>query len=243
MKKSNNYYDVLEVPTDATIQEIHTAFEKAKNSYAGDSIAMYSLLSPEESEKILEEIEEAYSIIGIPEKRLAYDRAKGLNQQNTQEGFIESFNSKPKSDISKTIETPKQTNQVNDSHEKTQEFTYKKGESKQAAVARVQVLKKFGLDYKVDEQKEQKIDSCEIFNGETLKDIREYKNVTIERMAEMTRVSKTYIRFIEEDAYEKLPALVYSRGFVYQYAKCLKLNPELVAASYVNLIKEHKDSV
>lgn len=236
--KSKNYYEIIEVSSDATNQEIHTAYEKAKNSYAGDSIAMYSLLSPEECEKILEEIEEAYSIIGVAEKRLAYDKAKGLNQHNTQEGFIEKFDSKSLADISKpdSVDTKVQ-DQLTQSHEKTQEFTLKKQSNE---VARVQVLKKFGLDYEVNEEKEQTIDTCEIFNGEVLKDIREYKNVSIERMAEMTRVSKTYIRFIEEDAYDKLPALVFSRGFVYQYAKCLKLNAQLVATSYANLIKEHK---
>ena len=78
------------------------------------------------------------------------------------------------------------------------------------------------------------------FTGSFLKTIREYKNVSVERMAEMTRISKTYIRNLEEENVEKLPALVYTRGFVYQYAKCLKLNPELVATSFLHHIKKLK---
>ena len=70
-----------------------------------------------------------------------------------------------------------------------------------------------------------------------LKKIREYKNVDINRMAEMTKVSKTYIQKIEQEDVTNLPALVYVRGFVYQYAKCLKLNPDLVATSYLEHLK------
>ncbi len=57
-------------------------------------------------------------------------------------------------------------------------------------------------------------------------------------MADMTKISKTYIRNIEANDFAKLPAEVYTRGFVYQIAKCLKLNPELVATSYIHYMKQ-----
>ena len=59
-------------------------------------------------------------------------------------------------------------------------------------------------------------------------------------MAEMTKISKTYIKTIEANDYNSLPAVVYTRGFVYQYAKCLKLNPNVTATSYMNYLKELK---
>ena len=60
-------------------------------------------------------------------------------------------------------------------------------------------------------------------------------------MADMTKISKTYIRSIEADDFDKLPADVYTRGFVYQYAKCLKLNPDLVATSFIHHIRQLKN--
>ena len=60
-------------------------------------------------------------------------------------------------------------------------------------------------------------------------------------MAEMTKISKTYIRNIEDDEIAKLPADVYTRGFVYQYAKCLKLNPDVVAKSYIHHLRQLKN--
>ena len=62
-------------------------------------------------------------------------------------------------------------------------------------------------------------------------------------MAEMTKVSKTYIKAIEASDYDKLPAEVYARGFVYQYAKCLRLNPDLVATSYIALMRDAKQTL
>jgi cytoskeletal protein RodZ len=59
-------------------------------------------------------------------------------------------------------------------------------------------------------------------------------------MSEMTKVSKTYIKNIEDEDTTRLPAIVYVRGFVYQYAKCLKLNPDLVATSYTYRLKNQK---
>jgi cytoskeletal protein RodZ len=56
----------------------------------------------------------------------------------------------------------------------------------------------------------------------------------------MTKVSTLYLQGIEREDYSKLPAPVYVRGFVFQYAKCLKLQPEIVANSYVARMKKSK---
>ena len=58
---NKNYYDVLEVSAQSTLQDIHNAYMSAKNAYAGDSAALYSLMSQDECDKILSQIEEAYS--------------------------------------------------------------------------------------------------------------------------------------------------------------------------------------
>ena len=61
---------------------------------------------------------------------------------------------------------------------------------------------------------EEKIKCCEDFTGEFLKEIREYKGVDLSRMNSMTKISKNYLRNIEDDNIEALPALAYVRGFV-----------------------------
>ena len=251
LEEKKNYYEVLEVSSEATLQEIHNAYLRSKNAYSGDSAALYSLMSQEECQKILDQIEDAYSILGVAEKRREYDQARGLNQKHTQEGFTEEIlarpDYKPQNNLSDML-----TNTTNNSHDeivqekaKREEFKYQQEHSQrsESTVSKVQAYKKFGLEYTVDENFEQEIENCSEYTGDFLQKIREYKQVTVERMAEMTKISKTYIRNIEADEFSKLPAIVYTRGFVYQYAKCLKLNPDLVATSYIHNLKNLKNVI
>ena len=104
-------------------------------------------------------------------------------------------------------------------------------------ISRLAASKRFRLEYIKDVTFEQDIENATDFTGSFLKKIREYKNVTLERMSDLTKISKTYLLQIEKDDFDKLPALAYIRGFVYQYAKVLKLGPDLVATSYLNHLK------
>ncbi len=219
--EKKNYYDVLDIPQNASPQAIETAYIRGKNAYAGDSAALYSLMTNDECRAILEQIEEAYSVLGFPEKRREYDRVRGFNQMIQQTPYTQksdslhqrlSFESRPQ-------------NQV-----QYEDYSSNLIESK---VSKVMAQKKFGLEYVENEEMDKKIADITTFTGAGLKEIREYKNVTIERMAEMTKVSKSHIVGIENDDIVKLPADVYVRGYVYQYAKVLKLNPDLVAQSYM----------
>lgn len=244
---SKNYYEVLEIPVNATLQEIHNAYVRAKNAYSGDSVALYSLMSQDDCQAILEQIEEAYSVIGVAEKRREYDKARGLNQDMTPEGFNKEINSKPsymprKSDVGLLDQTQIDL-ESRKSEQNREEFVYNEEHSQkdQVNVSKVQAFKRFGLSFNSDSSFEQEIENCSEYTGSFLKKIREYKNVTVERMADMTKISKTYIRNIEDEDYAKLPADVYTRGFVYQYAKCLKLNPDLVATSYIHHLRQVKN--
>lgn len=241
---NRNYYEILEIETNATLEEIRTAYKRAKNAYSGDSVALYSLMSQDECEAIVNQIEEAYSVIGDPEKRREYDNARGLNQTQTEQGFKENLKSTPsytpkKASTDLLNEASSQNTNINDSND----FQYSAEHSNrnEVQVSKISAFNKFKLNFSSDEDLEQKIENCTEYTGEFLKQIREYKNVTVERMADMTKISKTYIRNIEDEDYSKLPADVYTRGFVYQYAKCLKLNPDLVATSYIHRIKELKN--
>lgn len=242
-----NYYEVLEVPTNATLQDIHNAYVRAKNAYSGDSAALYSLMTQDECNQILEQIEEAYTILGAAEKRREYDKVRGLNQAHTIQGFTEEVinrpDYKPNNSLSDLLsETNNITEEAEFEHKQNlqkEEFKYNQVQTakNEVTISKVQAYKKFGLSYNIDDTFEQEVENCTEYTGTFLQKIREYKNVTIERMADMTKISKTYIRNIEADDFGKLPADVYTRGFVYQYAKCLKLNPDLVATSYIHHIR------
>ncbi|MGZ3707026.1 MAG: DnaJ domain-containing protein, partial [Bdellovibrionota bacterium] len=73
-----SYYEVLDVSFNANPEIIRTAYIRAKNAYNRDSLAAYSLFDKEDSKRILDEIEEAYTILSDSEKRRKYDESHGI---------------------------------------------------------------------------------------------------------------------------------------------------------------------
>ena len=216
--REKNYYDILEIPFHSSQDEIYQGYLRAKNAYSQDSLALYSLISEEECQELLGLIEEAYSILSEPLKRKEYDRARGLN---IEFNYHNPLPSTPGHGLEKEIHQIKQ-----------------EADSTGSSMTKIVAKKRFSLDYKENPQFEKEIEQTSDFTGEFLKKVREYKQVDLPRLADMTKVSKTYLGHIEQEAFDKLPAPVYVRGFVFQYAKCLKLNPELVANSYIFRMKK-----
>lgn len=223
--EKKNYYEVLDIPISASPGEIETAYVRARNAYSGDSVALYSLMTKDECNAILSQVEEAYSVIGFPEKRREYDKLRGFNRNLSQQPARQE-SAKP---AAATVD-------------KTDKFQYESFGSnlQEAKVSKISAQKKFGLEYEASSEMDERIANCVEFTGKFLKEIREYKNVTIERIAEMTRISKTHINALENEDLTKLPAEVYVRGYVYQVAKVLKLNPDQVASSYLLHFKKLK---
>jgi curved DNA-binding protein CbpA len=221
-----NYYDVLEVEHNATPGQIETSYIRARNAYTGDSVALYSLMTKDECDAVLSQIEEAYSVLGFPEKRREYDRLRGFNQHINP--------STPQAQSIYTIQT------IEDRPKDSVQYEDYGSNLIEAKVSKITAQKKFGLEYEDNSEMDKKIQDAIEFTGAFLKEIRVYKNVSIERMAEMTRISKTHITALENEDLTKLPADVYVRGYVYQYAKVLKLNPETVATSFIIHFKKLK---
>jgi flagellar biosynthesis protein FlhG len=71
------------------------------------------------------------------------------------------------------------------------------------------------------------------YDGARLRRNRLQRGIDLEQIARITKVNPTYLRFIEEDRYESLPASVYVRGFVTAYARCLGLAPDRVVTDYM----------
>ncbi len=76
------------------------------------------------------------------------------------------------------------------------------------------------------------------WNGARLRRARLRRGIDVEKIADVTKINPTYLRFIEDDQYEDLPARVYVRGFVVSYARCLGLDAERVASSYLQFLSE-----
>ena len=71
------------------------------------------------------------------------------------------------------------------------------------------------------------------FDGERLRHFRIRCGMEIEDISRVTKISPTYLVFIEEERFADLPDSVYVRGFVTAYANCVGLEGKGVAASYM----------
>jgi len=75
------------------------------------------------------------------------------------------------------------------------------------------------------------------FTGALLGKVRESLGIEIEEIARRTKISASHLRAIEAEQYQSLPALVYTRGFLQQVAKCLELDPAQVTRTYVRRMR------
>ena len=50
--EKKNYYDVLEIASNASPQDIENAYTRARNAYSGDSVALYSLMTKDELDSV-----------------------------------------------------------------------------------------------------------------------------------------------------------------------------------------------
>lgn len=74
------------------------------------------------------------------------------------------------------------------------------------------------------------------FNGELLRQVREGRNLSLQMLADRTRISSRHVENIEADRYDILPASVYLRGMLMSIARELGLDPLRVSRSYMGLV-------
>lgn len=104
---------------------------------------------------------------------------------------------------------------------------------KTAKVSKVSTTNHYRLTFQEDPQMEQEIQEASEYSGEFLQKVRDYKNLSIERMSLITKISKKKLRALEAEEYGQLPAPVFLRGYLMQYAKILKLDADTVISTYL----------
>jgi flagellar biosynthesis protein FlhG len=78
------------------------------------------------------------------------------------------------------------------------------------------------------------------WNGARLRRARLARGFEIDDVAAVTKISPAYLRFLEEDRYDDLPAVVYVRGFVASYARYLGLDAQAVSRTYTGRLEDYR---
>ncbi len=225
-----SYYEILEVDKDAHESEIRIAYHRAQQTYAKDNVALLSVFTPEEASALLELVEEAYTILSHPETRRAYDqklvRERGEQvERHAADYFLRNAAGELPSEPFPTFEsTPAEPSE-----------TKKSPQSQSRNQGRTPLS-----TYDIDPEIEQTIASEQNFTGSFLRVVREYKNLDIDQISELTRIGKDYLHAVEREDFNSLPAPVFVRGFLIQLARIYNLNESALCSSYLERLKAHK---
>lgn len=205
----NNYYEVLEVNTNATQHDIVVAYEKAKRTYSSGNPALYNIFSEQEATALRSLIDEAFSVLGNQTYRNIYEKRMQAKTYTDHELSFEAIQKASENLYASRIS-------LNESEEKTvQEEKYD-----------------FNSDFETEIQQQAE------WNGSFLQKVREYKKVSLDALHEKTKVNPWYLKALENMDPANLPAPVFVRGYVTQMAKTLGLDDKTVADSYMKLYKQ-----
>ena len=69
--------------------------------------------------------------------------------------------------------------------------------------------------------------------GESMQREREMRTISLEEIAESTKISKRMLRALEEEDFAKLPGGIFNKGFVRAYAKYLGLDEEQAVSDFM----------
>ena len=224
-----NPFHILGVPLNASSLEIREAYLRLKSTFQSSNDSMYSLMSPEEAEATLNEMDRAYDELRDIDSRGKY--LKLYDPQNTQSAtkyaaVRENLNIQKDSQSDSRF-----SNQVN-------EF---KGDD--PTVTRVIGSLKVKAD-KVDSDELQSklreiLENCTPGTGATIEALRIAAGLTIKDIEFHTKFSYQIINAIEKDDFGTLPASIYVRGFLKNFFKFLAMGTQ---RSFIDAYTERQTS-
>ncbi len=77
--------------------------------------------------------------------------------------------------------------------------------------------------------------------GSWLRHQREARSVSLREIADNSKISLRYLEALEQDRFDVLPAPVFARGFLREYARVVGLNPDEVVNLYLVALEERAE--
>jgi hypothetical protein len=258
------YYEILELDSDASEEDITRAYQYLKKLYSKTSMATAPVddeWDKSDKQEILKQVEEAYVKLlnYAPEEEALEEEPMTVPEEEeyeaaevVEEPADESKEYMPQEEPIVTIEFDEEE------PVKEKEETEKKAELFDSYVEEevlfVDLEEEKGEEEEPEEEKgvdeddtlAEKfvggVDGKEI-NGAVLKEIRESQEWSLQDMADSTQVPIDMLEYIEAEEFGKIPDAGYLRWYVTTYAKTLSLpNPKEVADQYMkhyrNWLKE-----
>ncbi len=85
------------------------------------------------------------------------------------------------------------------------------------------------------------MDGEEVSFGTWLRRQRELREISLREIADVTKISMRYLEALEQDHFDVLPAPVFAKGFLREYARYVGLDPDEVVNSYLNAQRQEPE--
>ena len=230
MKQSEiDPYEILEIDPGAPRPEIERAYYLARLAYSSDSLASYSLYSPGEKSAILERIERAYRIL-IDRGEESPEDAPGGQTRPADKSPMEGPREEP------LLPALQGGSSVAPIAEETphSDATPLELQTRPLPEGRGPLLPIPGRP---------RVEASEVprpYDAQALRKIRESRGLGLEEISVRTKISRKNLRNIESGDYEALPPNVYLKGYLAQYAQCLRLKPAEVIKDFLEAVARGK---
>lgn len=231
-----DHYEMLEVPRGASPGEIDRAYRMAQETYAEGSLALYSIFEKRDASEIRARLDEAYRVLADPELRASYDQSQGVTAPPATSAAPAAGMASVPSESTSTSTAGRTGGRALNGASRglpAVDESARVARAAEAAVTRVFEEDAERYDGRDDEAGGE-------YDGPRLRRTRLFRGYEIEQIADVTKVSGSHLRNIEDENFADLPADVYVRGFVTAYAKTIGLDPVLVVPSYMTRLQESR---
>ena len=80
----------------------------------------------------------------------------------------------------------------------------------------------------------------QVLDGHFLSQMRQDRGISLDELAGTTRISVRYLEAIEDNAFDRLPAAPFVRGYVRQVAQILGVEDQGVVEGFMDMYHHHR---
>jgi curved DNA-binding protein CbpA len=217
------YYDILNVDRAASKFTIRESYLRLKNLYANGGDGLYGVVGANDLSRHLQELEVAFEVLNDDTRRATYDRSL------TQTGLERSENIRV-------------APAAGENREPSPGFAGAEVVQTNRSVLRVTRIHAPGsADNTLQTKMLSIIEEGDIGDGSILIALRESAGVGHAEMQERTKISLEYIRNMEANQFDRLPKVVYVKGFMRSYLRYLSVpNSEKIVTAYIARLEAYQ---
>jgi flagellar biosynthesis protein FlhG len=210
--EEQNLYEILELDPGASDEEVRRAHKRMREIYSSDSMVVCGLYTPERLEVVHRRIEEAYDTL------LDADRRRQHDLKLFPDGV--------------PVRLAPQGTPV---PARPQRAIVDAGDLREARDAR------HGDAPPKGDGPEPEITAETEFSGDLLRRVRAARGIDLNEISQRTKVGLQHLRSIEDERWADMPAPVYLRGFIVEYARFLRLDVGQVTRTFMTRYHKGRD--